>query len=82
MQESYDKRLNIFVYVVKKDSDNAWEKKNRTIEKFGEFLQNGFKIADPNDMEYVDIHWLPQRPVKIRGLAKLSFGQLSLNSSP
>ena len=63
MQESYDKRLNILVHGFKEDSDNAWEKRDRTIEKFEQFLQNGLKIADPNDVEYVDI----QHPVKRNG---------------
>ena len=64
MQESYDKRLNILVHGVKEDSDNVWEKRDKTIEKFEQFLQNGLKITDPNDVEYVDIHRLPQHPVK------------------
>ena len=52
---------------MKEDSDNAWEKRDRTIEKFEQFLQNGLKIAGPNDVEYVDIHRLPQHPVKRNG---------------
>ena len=67
MQESYDKRFNILVHDVKEDSANAWEKKDRNIEKFEEFLLNELKIADPNDVEYVDIHRLPQHPVKRNG---------------
>ena len=67
MQESYDKRLNILVHGVKEDSDNAWEKRGRRIETFEEFLQNELKMADPKDVEYVDIHRLPQHPVKRNG---------------
>ena len=33
-------------------------------QNFEEFLQNVLKIAEPNDVEYVDIHRLPQHPVK------------------
>ena len=50
-QKSCDKRLNILVQGVKEDSDNAWEKRDRTIEKYEEFLQNGLKIVDPNDVK-------------------------------
>ena len=31
------------------------------------FLQNGLKITDTNDVEYVDIHRLPQHLVKKNG---------------
>ena len=67
MQESYDERLNILVHGVKEDSDNVWEKRDKTIKKFEQFLPNGLKITDPNDVEYVDIHRLPQHPVKRNG---------------
>ena len=50
-QKSCDKRLNILVQGLKEDSDNAWEKRDRTIEKYEEFLQNGLKIVDPNDVK-------------------------------
>ena len=67
MQESYYERLNILVHGVKEDSDNVWEKRDKTIKKFEQFLPNGLKITDPNDVEYVDIHRLPQHPVKRNG---------------
>ena len=67
MQESYDERLNFLVHGVKEDSDNVWEKRDKTIKKFEQFLPNGLKITDPNDVEYVDIHRLPQHPAKRNG---------------
>jgi len=41
-------------------------KKRKTIKKFEKFLQEGLKIDDPLDIEYVnkDIHRLPQHPIK------------------
>jgi len=64
MQESYDKRLNILIHGIKEDGDNVWEKREKTIEKFQDFLVQGLKIEDPDDIEFVDIHQLPQHPVK------------------
>ena len=64
MQESYNKRLNILIHGVKEDSDCAWEKKEKTLERFQDVLKNGLKIKDPMDIEYVDIRRLPQYPVQ------------------
>ena len=67
MQESYDKRINILNYGIKEDDDNVWEKRERTREKFQDFPVNGLKINDPEDVELVDLHRLPQHPVKVGG---------------
>ena len=64
MQESYDKRLNILIHGIEEDNDNVWEKRESTIEKFKNFLTNGLKIDDPDDVKFVDIHRLPQHPIK------------------
>ena len=64
MQESYDKRLNILIHGTKEDNDSPWEKQDTTVTKFQEFLKKGLKIDDPEDIEFVDIHRLPQYPVK------------------
>jgi len=64
MQECYDKRLKVLIHGVKEDGDNVWEKKETTIEKYENFLEKGLKIDDPSDIEYVDIHRLPQHPIK------------------
>ena len=36
----------------------------KNVEKFKEFLVNGLKISDPNNVEYVDKHTFPQHLVK------------------
>ena len=60
-------KLNILVHGVKEDSDKAWEKRHKTIKKIEEFLPNCLKIADPNDVKYVNIYRLPQHLVKRNG---------------
>ena len=67
MQESYDKRLNILIHGVKEDSVSPWEKHETTVTKFQDFLKNGLRIDDPDEIEFVDIHRLLQNPVKKKG---------------
>ena len=67
MQESYDKRLNILIHGIKEDNDSPWEKHDTTVTKFQEFLEKGLKIDDPEDIEFVDIHRLPQHPMRKNG---------------
>ena len=40
MLESYDERLNILIHGIKEDGNNAWEKQEKTIEKFIEFCRH------------------------------------------
>ena len=44
-----------------------WEKHETTVTKFQDFLKNGLKINDPDKIELVDIHRLPQHPAKKNG---------------
>jgi len=67
MQESYNKRLNILIHGIKEDSNNPWEKRDETTDKLKKFLVDGLKIDDPDEVEFVDIHCLPQHPVKKEG---------------
>ena len=67
MQESYDERLNILIHGVKEDSVSPWEKHETTGTKFQDFLKNGRKINDSDEIEFVAIHRLPQHPVKKNG---------------
>ena len=60
MRESYEKRLNIIVHGIMEDQDTPWENRDKTEFKFRDFLINGLKINDPDKIEYVDIHRLPQ----------------------
>ena len=66
MKESYDKRLNILIHGIQKDNNNVWEKREKTIEKFQDFLKNGLKI-NPNEINLSDIHRLPQQPITKNG---------------
>ena len=56
MKESYDKRLNILIHGIKEDKNQAWEKRDETVKKFQNFLENELKIQDPQDVNYVDNH--------------------------
>ena len=62
MQESYNKRLNILVHGRKEDGNKVGETKE-TIAKFTNFVKEGLTIEDSNEIEYADIHRLPQHPV-------------------
>jgi len=64
IQESYNKRLNILKHRIKEDSDNLWEKRDETSDKFKNFLIDGLKINDLDEVEFIDIHRLPQHLVK------------------
>ena len=66
MQESYNKRLNVLIHGIKEDEGNAWEKREATVQKFKSFLNDGLNI-NPDDIELVDIHRLPQYPLKKNG---------------
>ena len=67
MQESYNKRLYILVHGIKEDDNKVWETREETIAKFTKFVREGLKIEDPDKIEYVDIHRLPQHPVSRLG---------------
>ena len=56
MKESYDKRLNILIHRIKEDVNQAWEKSDETV-----------KMFQIDDVDYVDIHRLPQHPLKKNG---------------
>ena len=66
MQESYSKRLNVLIHGIEEDESNTWEKREETVQKFETFLNDGLNI-DPDDIELVDIHRLPQYPIKKNG---------------
>ena len=66
MQESYNKCLNVLIHGIKEDEGNAWEKREATVQKYKTFLNDGLNI-NPDDIELVDIHQLPQYPIKKNG---------------
>ena len=63
MQESYNKRLIILINGIKEDDNKAWKTRDEAKAKFNNFVKEGLNIEDPNDIELVDIHRLPQHPV-------------------
>ena len=63
MPESCNKRLNMLIHGIKEDDNKAWETRDETKAKFNNFVKEGLNIEDPNDIELVDIHRLPQHPV-------------------
>ena len=67
MQDSHCKRLNVLIHRVKED---IWEKREDTILKCKNLLKNGLKIDDPDDIELVDIHRLPQHSLMKNGKRK------------
>ena len=40
-----------------------WETRATTLNYFQEFLYKGLNISDPEKLQLVDIHRLPQRPI-------------------
>ena len=87
MQESCNKGLNVLIYGIKEDEGNAWEKREATVQKFKTFLNDGLNI-NPDDIELVDIHRLPQYPIKKNGktthrpiIVKLVNTQIKIESS-
>ena len=55
--------MNILIHGIKEDDNKAWETRDETKAKFNNFVKEGLNIEDPNDIELVDIHRLPQHPV-------------------
>ena len=44
-------------------------KKEETVTKFQSILKDGLKLDKPDDIEFVDIHRLPQHPISRKGKA-------------
>ena len=43
-----------------KQGDSVWEKRVQAMKKFQDFLGNSLKFEDPEDVELIEIHRLPQ----------------------
>ena len=67
MQESYSKRMNILIHGIEEDSNSVWESHKQTTEKFENFLEDALKM-NPDNIEVVDIHRLPQQPIFKKGI--------------
>ena len=66
MRESYDKRLNILVHGLKESENETKRQTKKTLETF---LWDGLEL-DPDAIKLVDVHRLPQRPLKKAGNLK------------
>ena len=67
MQESYSKRMNILIHVIEEDNNSVWESHKQTTERFENFLEDALKM-NPDNIEVVDIHRLPQQPIFEKGI--------------
>ena len=65
--EAYSKRLNLLIHGIPENPNNVWETRATTHNYFQEFLYNGLNISDPEKLQLVDIHRLPQRPIYKEG---------------
>ena len=61
--EAYSKRLNVLIHGIVEDQENPWENRDTTVKLLNNFLTDGLKIDDPDELPLVDIHRLPQRPL-------------------
>ena len=52
---------------MQEDNNNVWENREKSIEKFQDFLKNGLKIINPYKIKFLDIHRLPQQPITKKG---------------
>ena len=50
------------VALLMQESCSVWESHKQTKEKFENFLENALKM-NPDNIEVVDIHRLPQQPI-------------------
>ena len=64
MRESYDKRWNLLVYGLEKTEGD--ETKNQTKAIFHKLLTKALGLA-PDDIDVVDLHRLPQHPIRREG---------------
>ena len=63
MQESYDKRLNILIHGLDENPTHPWEKVDETRKIVENFMSDGFQIANPSTISFVDLHRLPHTPI-------------------
>ena len=61
MQESYDKRLNLFIHGI--EESDAWETLEKTKKLIYNFMKDGLLIDDLLTICLADYHRLPQEPI-------------------
>ena len=69
MKEMHDKKLKLLIDGLKENKGNVWENKEKTAYIFQKFLSDGLKL-EPDSINLVDIHRLPQRPLLFNGTRK------------
>ena len=62
-RDLYSKRFNYLIHGLEENPNNAWETREQTEQWFRTFVTEGLKIDDPNSINIVDIHRLPQFPI-------------------
>ena len=66
VKEAYNKRLNLLVHGVSESVDNIWESREVTLQLFIQLMTQGLKL-NMKQINIIDIHRLPQRPIFNRG---------------
>ena len=51
------------IHGIPENPNNVWETRATTLNYFQEFLYKGLNISDPEKLQLVDIHRLPQQPI-------------------
>ena len=51
--EAYSKRLNVLIHGIVEDQENPWENRDTTVKLLNNFLTDGLKIDDPDELPLV-----------------------------
>ena len=62
VKEAYNKQLNLLVHGVPESVDNIWESREVTLQLFIQLMTQGLKL-NTKQINIIDIHRLPQRPI-------------------
>ena len=61
--KAYSKRFSLLVHGIDEDENNAWETSSTTETKLKNFLIEGLKIENVDNLQIFDLHRLPQDPL-------------------
>ena len=67
-RDAYNKRFNLLVHGLEENPDNDWETRTQTNSIFRNFLTEALQLEKANDLKVVDVHRLPQHPLKTNGV--------------
>ena len=62
-REAYSKRFNLLVHGLEEDQTNPWENRTVTENLLKKFFIQGLKMENPEQINIVDLHRLPQYPL-------------------